>query len=296
MVTLAGEIDNLDASLLDSETISPPLGAGADKVTAKVADCPSPTEKLDGKMIDPKVTTVIVAVASTRFAAVACTIAVPTAPPATDTIALEAFGAKLTVAGTVATEGLFELRATVKPPEGAGAERFRVRFCAAPVPRVKLFGEKVALPITCMGWLVDRNPGAEAVMFATPGFMAVTWGVTDGLTCPAETVTLAGETVTFEASLEAKLMVTPLEGAGEGRATGNGTDRPSPIATSDGTIIGAKLTTVTPAVLSGAPGTLARIVATPGATPVTGTWTLLVKATKLTLPGTVAIELSLELK
>ena len=109
-------------------------------------------------------------------------------------------------------------------------------------------------------------------------------------------MTLAGETVTFEASSEAKLMETPPEGAGEGSATGKGTDRPTPIATSDGTIIGDKLTTVTPAVLSGAPGTLARIVATPGATPVTGTCTLLVKAAKLTLPGTVAIELSLEAK
>jgi hypothetical protein len=109
-------------------------------------------------------------------------------------------------------------------------------------------------------------------------------------------VTLPGDTVTFEGSLLANVTVTPLVDAGEGSVTGNGTDRPRPTVTLDGRMMGTELTTATFAILSGAPATLAWMVANPGATPVTGTITLLVNAAKLTLAGTVAIVVSLELR
>jgi hypothetical protein len=53
----------------------------------------------------------------------------------TGTDALIAEGANVTVAGTVATEVADELRFTVSPPFGAGAERFSVTFCVC-VPRI----------------------------------------------------------------------------------------------------------------------------------------------------------------
>jgi hypothetical protein len=50
---------------------------------------------------------------------------------------------------------LLELRLIVKPPAGAGAERFNVRFCAVKPVIVRVFGEKLALAATCMLWLAD---------------------------------------------------------------------------------------------------------------------------------------------
>ena len=214
----------------------------------------------------------------------------------TGTLTLVAFAGKLTVAGTVATAVLLELRAIVSPLGGAGPERLKVRFCAAPVPIVRLLGEKPTLPVTVTGWLAGRNPRAEALIFATPRFTAVTCGCVVGVNCPAAIVTFAGDTVTFEESLLANETVTPFEAAGEGSVTGNGTERPRPIVTLDGRMIGAELTTDTFAILSGAPAALAWTVANPGATPVTGTITLVVNAAKLTLAGTVAIVVSLELR
>jgi hypothetical protein len=70
-------------------------------------------------------------------------------------------------------------------------------------------------------------------------------------------VTVAGDMVTFEASLLVNVTVAPIEGAGEGSVTGNGIDRPRPTDTLDGRIIGDALTTVMPATLSGPPGALA---------------------------------------
>jgi hypothetical protein len=212
------------------------------------------------------------------------------------TLTLVAFAGKLTVPGTVATAVLLELRATVKPLGGAGPERLKVRFCTAPVPIVRVLGEKPTLPVTVTGWLAGRNPKAEALRLATPTFTPVTCGCVAGVVCPAAMVTLAGDTVTFAGSLLANVTVTPLEEAGEGSVTGNATERPRPTVTLDGRLMGAELTTVTPAVLSGAPAALAWMVTAPGATPVTGTLTLVANAAKLTLAGTVATVVSLELR
>ena len=43
-------------------------------------------------------------------------------------LTLVALAAKLTLAGTVAAPVLLELRFIVKPPAGAGADKFKVRF------------------------------------------------------------------------------------------------------------------------------------------------------------------------
>jgi hypothetical protein len=74
---LAGEIVTLEGSLLTNK-MTASTGAGADSVTAKGADCPSPTVKLDGSVMDPNVTTATVAVTSTIFGkALAWIMAVP---------------------------------------------------------------------------------------------------------------------------------------------------------------------------------------------------------------------------
>ena len=54
----------------------------------------------------------------------------PVAIPVTGTKTLAAPDAKVAVAGTVATAVLDELRLTVRPPTGAGADNVKVRFCA----------------------------------------------------------------------------------------------------------------------------------------------------------------------
>jgi hypothetical protein len=107
-------------------------------------------------------------------------------------------------------------------------------------------------------------------------------------------LTLAGDTVNFETSLLDSITVVPFAGAGEGRVIGNATERPSPTVTLEGRIIGDALTTVTLAVRSGTPGALARMVAAPGAPPITGTGTLVVNGAKLTDAGTDATVLSLD--
>jgi len=55
-------------------------------------------------------------------------VADPGATPVTATVAVVAFAAMLTVAGTVAAAVLLELKLTVRPPAGAAPESVRVMF------------------------------------------------------------------------------------------------------------------------------------------------------------------------
>jgi hypothetical protein len=98
------------------------------------------------------VLTVTLAVVSAMAGkALACIVAVPAVTPVTGTVMLVAFAAKAIVEGTVATAGLLELKLRIKPPGGAGADKFKVRFCVAP-PRIeRLTGEKVAERPTVTG-------------------------------------------------------------------------------------------------------------------------------------------------
>jgi hypothetical protein len=131
METLAGTV-TLDVSLLTRFTVRPPAGAGADKDTVNVADCPSATVVVAGTLIAGIAPTFTVAVAFARPVALAVMVAEPIATPVTGTGTLVAPAAKFTLAGTVATAVLLELRLTVKPPAGAGPVRFRVRFPMLP--------------------------------------------------------------------------------------------------------------------------------------------------------------------
>jgi hypothetical protein len=127
--TLEG-IVTLDESLLDSATVTPPVGALVERVTGKGAELPGVTLTLEGSPMLPKTITVIAAFALTMLAPFTLPVmfADPTDTPVTGTLMLDAFCAMVTFVGTVATVGLSELRLTTKPPAGAVPERLRVRF------------------------------------------------------------------------------------------------------------------------------------------------------------------------
>jgi hypothetical protein len=150
----------------------------------------------------------------------------PAATPVTGTLTAPEPAVKVTVAGTVATFGLFELRLAVTPLPGAD-DRFSVRFCIAPALMVRpLTGEKKLVPPPAVTWtwaLPDVKPGADAVMFADPSLRPLTCGVVAGHEFPAVMKTLDG-TIATEVSLLTNETVTPPAGAGAGKVTGNSAD------------------------------------------------------------------------
>jgi hypothetical protein len=148
--TLSGATVIFEVSLLASATVTPPAGAGAPKVIPNETDWPSPTDRLAGKPIVPGTTTVTPADVSARVGkALAWIVVEPTPTLATGTVTLVALTAKFTDAGTVATPTFPELRLTVMA-EGAGTERFSVRFWVAPVPvMVRFGGAKLRVALTC---------------------------------------------------------------------------------------------------------------------------------------------------
>ena len=134
-----------DVSPLVRLTVTPPAGAATDKVTWNTADCPIVIVVLDGRRIAPAAVTVTPAIALGIPGALAVMVANPGAAPVTGTVAEVAFAPKVTLGGTVAALVLFELRFTVRPPAGAGADKVSVRFCV-PVPAiVRLGGEKLSV-------------------------------------------------------------------------------------------------------------------------------------------------------
>jgi hypothetical protein len=229
------------------------------------------------------------AVVSARFGALAWITAVPNATPVTGTGTLVAPAVKETLTGTVATPGLKELTPTVRPPAGAGPDRFNVRFCVVNPVIVRFCGEKLIVAVTCTGALPEVYPVAVAVTFAVPRLRPVTWGCVPGVVCPARMVTVPGETVTLEVSLLVSVIVT-FEAACEGKVTARAADPPNPSVVLDGSVIAPALCTVTLAVAFGTFGTLvlAVMVVEPGATPVTATVVVFVFAAKVTEDGTVA--------
>jgi hypothetical protein len=87
--------------------------------------------------------------------AVAVIVAEPVDTAVKLTLTEAVWAAKVTVEGAVATAVLLDLKLTVNPPAGAGAERVRVMFCA-PVPlNVIAAGEKLITAPTCTTWLAE---------------------------------------------------------------------------------------------------------------------------------------------
>lgn len=155
MLTVGVEIVTLPVSVLASAMVTA-VGAGAARLIANVADLPKPTVVLlGGRLIVAglRTVTLMVAFAMPGATAVAVMVVAPCPTAVTSTLTVAAFAGKLTLAGTVAAFVLLELRFTVRPPEGAGAERFSATFCVA-IPLIVTAGDaKLIVAVTCTGAL-----------------------------------------------------------------------------------------------------------------------------------------------
>ena len=147
--------------LLASETVTPPAGAPVLNITESVAAWFTPTVKLAGREMAPEetVATVTLAFVPVIPGALAVMLAFPAEMPVTATETLVTPAPKLTVAATVATPGLLELKFTASAV-GRGAESCNTRFPVAPLAIVRFPGEKfneggggVLPPVTCTGAL-----------------------------------------------------------------------------------------------------------------------------------------------
>ncbi len=69
--TLAGTMVAMVGSPTTRLTVVPPWGAAAESVTLKAVFCPTPTVGVAGRLIEPRVETVTVAVVSARSALLA---------------------------------------------------------------------------------------------------------------------------------------------------------------------------------------------------------------------------------
>ena len=178
----------------------------------------------------------------------AVTVAEPAATPVTGTVALAMFPAKLTIKGAVATPVLLEDTVADSPAEGAGADRFRVRFCVDPTLTVILPGENDPVPaaaaVTSASAWPAAYPEADAVIAAEPAPTPVTCGWEAGEVAPAAMKT-AAVTAAFEVSPLTRLTVAPPEGAGADNVTGSATDWPTPTVTLAGSPMNAACVTVT---------------------------------------------------
>jgi hypothetical protein len=134
---------------LVSVTVTPPVGAATGSVTGNAAEELSPTITPDGSPMGPAVTTVTFAVVSEmKGDRLAWITAEPKLTAVTSTLAVVAPAAKVTVAGTVATAVLAELRLTVSPPAGAAADNVSVIFFVLNPVMVAVAGVNVTVAFT----------------------------------------------------------------------------------------------------------------------------------------------------
>jgi hypothetical protein len=172
----------------------------------------------------------------------------PVATPVTATVALVAPPAIVTLAGTVATPGLPELRFIVTPSAGAGTERINETNFLDDAVSVNVPGKKLSVAVTRTCWLAEVKPEAAAVMVDGPKSTPVTLGADEGAVAPAGTRKFAGLTVSLAVSLLASETSRPPAGAGFAKVTGNDTVWPGLTDTLVGSKICATFTTVTVAV------------------------------------------------
>ena len=152
MVTVNEEMLTLAGSLLTSVMVTGDEGADV-KLTFRATDWPRTGLKLAGTLTLPAGRTVTLVVASAMFVPLAWITAEPGVRLVTGTFTVVAFAAKVTVGGTLATLGLLELRAMVRPPDGAAAERFSTAFTVAAPVIVMLGCAKVTVAVTRTAWV-----------------------------------------------------------------------------------------------------------------------------------------------
>ncbi len=143
ITTVKGDTAATDGSELASvtETVK---AAGLPNATGKLTELPVVTVTFAGNKMPPAggPVTTTVAPALAKPGALAVIVAEPAAKPVTGTGRLVTPVGKVAVAGTVATDGLLELKFTVNP-DAAAVERLRVRFCAALPLIVRVAGDRL---------------------------------------------------------------------------------------------------------------------------------------------------------
>jgi hypothetical protein len=126
----------------------------------------------------------------------------------------------LTVAGTVAIAGLFDVRVAVRPPAGAGGDNVSVRLPVWFWLTERFAGVRVAVEaVTCTVPVPFRYVGAVPVIMAEPILTPVTCAGVAGVVAPAAMNTV-GVTVTVDGSLLVSVTVTPPVGAACESVTG----------------------------------------------------------------------------
>ena len=207
------------ALLVERLTVTPPLGATADKLICRLVDWPSATFVFAGICRLPKFETVTLAEVPITLAtaAVAVMVVEPALTPVTGTSTELAFCGMTTDTGTVAAKALLEVRITVMLV-GAGPERFSVRFCVLPEPNEMADGLNDRAEPTTTREESPVNPAALAEMFEFPKATPVIVAGTAGAVLPAAMVTVL-VTTTLELLLLASAMITPPAGAGLARIT-----------------------------------------------------------------------------
>jgi hypothetical protein len=134
-----------EESLLVSETVRPPGGAGLARLTGIAAHSPIPTVTPVARLMPELLPAVTAAAALVTLGAEAEAVIVtcPAATAVIGTATLVAFAENVTDAGTIATAGLLLLRLTAKPPAGAGNERFRLMLLVPGAVTLIAAGEKL---------------------------------------------------------------------------------------------------------------------------------------------------------
>ena len=152
-MTLACDIVTLLLSLLTRAMVTGAV-AGDDRLTGKAAVTPSPRAPLAGRLMVPglefvETVTLVVALAMPGVNEIAVIVDVPSPTAVNRTLTVVEFAAKLTLAGTVTTPVLLDVRFTVRPLGGAAAERFRATLCEV-IPVIETVGEaKLITVATC---------------------------------------------------------------------------------------------------------------------------------------------------
>ena len=99
---------------------------------------------------------------------VAVMVVVPNAKDVTGTLTVLVPAGIVTLTGTEATDGLLEMRFTVSPAAGVGAERLSAKFCVLNPLIVTDYDAKVMTAPTLTAALAAVYPDASAVMLAVP--------------------------------------------------------------------------------------------------------------------------------
>ena len=151
--TTLGIVKLAFAGSLTVSVTTVPAAAGLASLMLKFACSAGATVTLGGRMMSCqfKVTLAVVS-ANSGNALALITDVPPGVTGVTEKLAVVAPGANVTVAGTVTTPGLIDVRFTVNPVTGAGPDRVKVSVPGARSSNVRLAGVNSSVPVVRAVW------------------------------------------------------------------------------------------------------------------------------------------------